>query len=142
MGEKTGLLGAQSRAGGITPLQHQRTWKPLISTFIAGFILAALIIYQFPEQLSHSHRIGKPKYQPQCPPQEVIGPKSRPDITSRNVETLFKSSDFRNLSIERLSGAVQIPTEDFDGMGPVGEDERWEVFYDLQEYFKKTFPLL
>jgi Gly-Xaa carboxypeptidase len=141
MGEKTGLLGVQSRGGGTTP-PHRRTRTPLINTFIAGSMLAALIIYQLRNEFSYSHHIGKPKYQPQCPPQEVIGPKSRPDITSRNVETLFKSSAFKNLSIERLSGAVQIPTEDFDGMGPVGEDERWNIFYDLQKYFKETFPLL
>lgn len=138
MGEKSGLL---PRAAGITPPQH-RTWTSRINTLIAGLIFAALIIYQFPNQLPLPHCISKPKYEPQCPAQEVIGPKSRPDITSRNVETLFKTPEFKKLSIERLSGAVQINTEDFDGMGPVGEDDRWDKFYDLQKYFKETFPLL
>lgn len=142
MGEKSGLLGTHSQAVLSAPPQR-RSWKPLINTIITGFLLATLILYRYCNHSSDTpHCAGKPEYEPQCPAQEVIGPKSRPDITSRNVETLFKSSAFRNLSIERLSGAVQINTEDFDDMGPVGEDERWEKFYDLQKYFKKTFPLL
>lgn len=138
---KSGLLGIQPRAARTTPPQH-RIWTSRLNILVAGFILAAFIIHQFSPRFSLPHCISKPKYQPQCPPQEFIGPKSRPDITSRNVETLFKSQSFRDLSINRLSGAVQINTEDFDGMGPVGEDERWEKFYDLQKYFEKTFPLL
>ncbi|KUJ21357.1 carboxypeptidase S [Mollisia scopiformis] len=142
MGEKDGLISHIQGAGSFTPPQH-RSWRPFVNTFIAGLLLASLIIYKRHDlSLIPSDCIGKPKYQPQCPPQEVIGPKSRPDITSRNVETIFKSPAFRNLSIARLSGAVQIPTEDFDGMGPVGEDERWDKFYNLQEYFEKTFPLV
>ncbi|RDW61468.1 hypothetical protein BP5796_11360 [Coleophoma crateriformis] len=82
------------------------------------------------------------KYVPQCPAQEVIAPKAHPSITERNVQRLFKSSEFKELSIERLSGAVKIPTEDFDDMGPVTEDKRWDVFFDLAQYFRDTFPLL
>ena len=82
------------------------------------------------------------EYKPQCPAQEVIGPKSYPEITERNVEKLFKSDEFKKLAVERLSGAVQVPTENFDDMGEIGEDERWDVFYDLEKYFKDTFPLV
>jgi Gly-Xaa carboxypeptidase len=82
------------------------------------------------------------EHKPQCPAQEVIGPKSYPEITERNVEKLFKSDEFKKLAVERLSGAVQVPTENFDDMGEIGEDERWEVFYDLENYFKDTFPLV
>lgn len=32
-----------------------------------------------------------------------------------------------------LSDAVKIPTEMFDVMGPVGEDPRWDVFYQWSE---------
>ena len=81
------------------------------------------------------------EYEPQCPAQEVIGPKSYPGITQRNVEKLFKSDEFKKLSVGRLSGAVMIPT-DFGHMGPVREDERWEVFYDLEKCFMDTLPLV
>lgn len=32
-----------------------------------------------------------------------------------------------------LSGAVQIPTEMFDVMGPIGEDHRWDIFYNFSD---------
>jgi Gly-Xaa carboxypeptidase len=78
----------------------------------------------------------------QCPAQWAIPPRSNPDITERNIKTLFPSSEFRNLTVQRLSGAVQIPTVSYDDNGPIGEDPRWEVFFDLEQYFRDTFPLL
>lgn len=50
------------------------------------------------------------------------------------------SEAFRNGTIARLSGAVRIPTESFDDMGPIGEDKRWEIMYDFADYLKNTFP--
>ncbi|EFX05343.1 carboxypeptidase s [Grosmannia clavigera kw1407] len=79
---------------------------------------------------------------PQCPAQRAIGPSARPDITENNVQKLFRSAEFRNLSVSRLAGAVQIPTQDFQDMGRMGEDARWDAFYDLQKYFEETFSLL
>lgn len=56
------------------------------------------------------------------------------------MDAYIGSADFRNASIARLSGAVQVPTESFDDLGPIGEDKRWEVLYDFADYLKKTFP--
>jgi len=39
-----------------------------------------------------------------------------------------------------MSGAVQIPTESYDEMGPVGHDKRYEVFGKLHDYLHKAFP--
>lgn len=79
---------------------------------------------------------------PQCPAQLRIAPKKRTDITDKNVHKLFKSKAFHKLSVDRLAGAVQIPTQTFQDMGRLGEDKRWDNFYKLEEYFRKTFPLL
>lgn len=54
----------------------------------------------------------------------------------------FLSDAFRNKSIERLAGAVKIPTESFDDMGKVGVDERWDIFFEFATYLEKTFPLV
>ncbi|KAH8674122.1 hypothetical protein BX600DRAFT_480198 [Xylariales sp. PMI_506] len=79
---------------------------------------------------------------PQCPAQKAIGPTARPDITDKFVNGIYKSDAFRNLSVSRLSGAVQIPTEIFDDEGLLGEDPRWDSFYALESYFRETFKLL
>jgi Gly-Xaa carboxypeptidase len=122
-----------------TPRSSSKGWK----LALGALLLLSIAAFNARKYMFAKGSCMRPsEYKPQCPAQEVIGPKSYPEITERNVEKLFKSDEFKKLSVERLSGAVQIPTEDFDDMGNVGEDERWEVFYDLEKYFKDTFPLV
>ncbi|KAJ9134073.1 Carboxypeptidase S [Coniochaeta hoffmannii] len=54
----------------------------------------------------------------------------------------ISSSAFRNATIKRLSGAVQVKSESFDDLGVIGEDKRWDVFYDFHKYLEDTFPLI
>lgn len=55
----------------------------------------------------------------------------------------FLESDvFRSQSITHLSDAVQVKTESFDNLGPIGEDARWDVFYDFAAYLETTYPLV
>lgn len=72
--------------------------------------------------------------------QPIFQPIQRPDITRTNVNELFSTSKFRNVIAERLSGAVKIPTVTYDKMGKVGEDPRWEIFYEFSKYLRQTFP--
>jgi Gly-Xaa carboxypeptidase len=58
------------------------------------------------------------------------------------MNDFLQSETFRNKSIARLSGAVQIPTETFDYMGKVGKDPRWDIFGLFAAYLEKTFPLV
>ncbi len=58
------------------------------------------------------------------------------------MDGLLSSSSFENKSIERLSGAVKIPTMSFDDMGAIGEDKRWDIMYDFASYLEKTFPVV
>ncbi|EOA91697.1 uncharacterized protein SETTUDRAFT_162319 [Exserohilum turcica Et28A] len=57
------------------------------------------------------------------------------------METYLSSDDFRNVAIERLSGAVKIPTQSYDDMGDIGTDPRWDIFYSFADYLSKTYPL-
>ncbi|KAL2140428.1 hypothetical protein VTI28DRAFT_3811 [Corynascus sepedonium] len=52
----------------------------------------------------------------------------------------ISSSAFRNATIKRLSEAVQVKTESFDDLGVIGEDPRWDVFYNFHAFLEKTFP--
>ena len=62
------------------------------------------------------------------------------DDLTRELSRALESKDFLRLSAERLSGAVQVPTESFDDMGPVGEDPRWDVFSEFHEFLELAFP--
>ncbi|KAJ4991929.1 peptidase family M20/M25/M40 [Stagonosporopsis vannaccii] len=66
---------------------------------------------------------------------------SRSTKELNDTESYLQSDDFRKLAIERLSGAVQIPTASYDDMGDVGADPRWDIFNSFENYLEKTFPL-
>jgi Gly-Xaa carboxypeptidase len=57
------------------------------------------------------------------------------------MESYLTSDAFRNVAIERLSGAVKIPTQSYDVMGEIGADPRWDIFYSFADYLSKTYPL-
>lgn len=76
----------------------------------------------------------------QCPQVPARFPDRSGELQS--MDTFLQSSKFRNASIGRLAGAVQIPTQSYDDLGPIGEDKRWDVFYEFETYLKKTFPLV
>lgn len=75
----------------------------------------------------------------QCPQIDPLWPTKKSDALSQ-LEEFLDSAKFRNESIGRLAGAVQIPSESYDDLGEVGEDERWETMFDVAAYLKKTFP--
>lgn len=58
------------------------------------------------------------------------------------MDGYLRSDGFRNKSIARLSGAVQIATQSFDDLGDIGVDPRWDVFYPFAKYLENTFPLV
>jgi Gly-Xaa carboxypeptidase len=76
------------------------------------------------------------------PNQVVSHQTERADISANSTRMLFESKQFRDLIAQRLSGAVKIPTITYDEMGRVGEDSRWDIFYDLSNYLRETFPCL
>jgi Gly-Xaa carboxypeptidase len=60
----------------------------------------------------------------------------------KDLEATISTSNFFDASVKRLQGAVRIPTESYDDMKPVGEDQRWDIFVEFHEYLEKTFPLV
>ncbi|KAK8011145.1 peptidase family M20/M25/M40 [Apiospora arundinis] len=77
----------------------------------------------------------------QCPQVDPLLPKLKTEALTK-MEEYLESSAFRNETIARMSGAVQIPTQSYDDMGPIGEDPRWDTMYELATYFEKKFPLV
>ncbi|KAK5631130.1 hypothetical protein RRF57_006845 [Xylaria bambusicola] len=58
------------------------------------------------------------------------------------MEQYLRTDKFRDETVERLAGAVHIPTQTFDDLGAVGEDSRWDTMFELADYLKSTFPLV
>ncbi|RMZ30449.1 hypothetical protein D0859_05455 [Hortaea werneckii] len=77
--------------------------------------------------------------EPKCSQPAAQFPSTDNDALNRAYDFL-STDDFKLASIKRHAGAVQIPTESFDDMGPVGEDKRWNTRFDFHKYLAKTFP--
>ncbi|KAJ8118780.1 hypothetical protein OPT61_g317 [Boeremia exigua] len=75
-----------------------------------------------------------------CPQASPLFP-SRSTKILNDTENYLQSDDFRKLAIQRLSGAVQIPTQSYDNMGDIGADPRWNIFNSFADYLARTFPL-
>ncbi|EJT98482.1 carboxypeptidase S [Dacryopinax primogenitus] len=52
----------------------------------------------------------------------------------------FADPVFVNKSAELLGASVRIPTEMYDGLGEVGEDDRWEKFGAFHAWLEGAFP--
>ncbi|KAI0456819.1 peptidase family M20/M25/M40 [Xylaria acuta] len=76
-----------------------------------------------------------------CPQVEPLVPSQQSPALSE-MEEYLRSDKFRNDTVERVAGAVRIPTQSYDDLGAVGEDPRWETMYDFADYLKSTFPLV
>lgn len=57
-----------------------------------------------------------------------------------DMDVYIASAEFRNESIQRLGGAVRIPTQSYDDMGVIGVDKRWDIFYDMERFLEQQFP--
>ncbi|KAK5172222.1 uncharacterized protein LTR77_003860 [Saxophila tyrrhenica] len=104
---------------------------PLLVLFT---ILKQPVLDLLPSQHSHNDSSSS-----QCAQVDPLFP-SENNGRLEDMYDYISTSEFKTDSIKRLSGAVQIATESYDDLGPVGEDPRWETRYAFHDYLKKTFP--
>ncbi|KAI0693188.1 carboxypeptidase S [Cerioporus squamosus] len=74
-----------------------------------------------------------------CPQTEPLNPTAHSELEQR-LGLVFQDIGFKHKAYKALAGAVQVPTESYDDLGPVGEDKRWETFGELHKYLEGTFP--
>jgi len=113
--------------------------KPLVHGLLllgaVAFLSRSYVIELLPSQRFSSLASSEPR----CPQVEPLVP-SRSTKELENMWDYLNSETFLNKSTERLSGAVQIPTQSFDDMGDVGVDPRFDIYYSFSDYLAKSFP--
>lgn len=88
-----------------------------------------------------AEELGSQKWKHSCPQPERLVPKTSKELSE--LDEYLNSDEFLSISVERLSGAIQIDTtseswwQDLPGKDPV-----WEHMSQLREYLTKTFPLI
>ncbi|KAJ5819299.1 hypothetical protein N7474_004890 [Penicillium riverlandense] len=69
-------------------------------------------------------------------------PKLSPKNTKveQFVREKVESPEYHREIINKLSGMIRIPSESYDELGPIGEDKRWDIFYQMEDYIKSKYP--
>ncbi|WWC63515.1 uncharacterized protein I303_106118 [Kwoniella dejecticola CBS 10117] len=125
----------ESRTAQPAPSWFSKNRKSVVMIFGLFLVLQHFIVSPYLLDLwedatysSNSHRKSS------CQQAEAIYPKSF------DVSSVVEGQKDR--LINWLSGAVKIPTEVFDVMGEIGEDDRWDVFYKFADYLETSYPLV
>lgn len=125
------------------PRRARSLSKRFVSCIFLIFLISAIaqVYVIFPEEHSPGPKSGKKHGKLLCAQVPALYPANQSDEVDK-LDSFFLSDEFRNLSSTRLTGAVQIPTESFDDLGPIGQDERWEIMYKFADYLKQTYPVV
>ena len=145
MSEKD-IVSPMPSSGHNVPSQSRRKSKVIFLSYFLSLLLLWHFVSEFVDldtlptisELTGSRRKDAKIHCPQVAP---LYPKQKSEELSK-MEEYLTSEAFKNASVARLSGAVRIPSMSFDDLGPIGEDERWDVFYDVAEYLKNSYPLV
>lgn len=136
--------GGNARSGRVHPSSIQNRWTKSISLlFLATFICL----------VSPLHLVSASEIRRRLAQSSLSRPRTAdewcplPNVTSSNDDDLkpsdhLMSSEQLQLQVNRLTAAVQVPTESFDDNGDVNEDPRWETFDDFHGVLSELFPLV
>lgn len=70
-----------------------------------------------------------------CPSQAKLVPEG-----FTNLDFILKDKKYHDKALKIFQGAIQIPTESYDDMGPVAEEPRFDIFKNFSSYLKDSFP--
>ncbi|KAF7797259.1 hypothetical protein EIP86_008452 [Pleurotus ostreatoroseus] len=107
---------------------------------LVGFLLCSLLATSFAAGLDQLPlQSSAAADQDLCPQVSPLIPSKLAKL-DQILDRLHNQPAFQHSAIEALGGAVRVPTESYDDLGPVGEDPRWDTFADLHVFLESTFP--
>ncbi|KAL1880409.1 Gly-Xaa carboxypeptidase [Paecilomyces lecythidis] len=74
--------------------------------------------------------------------------RQAPKLSPKNTEVeqfvrkRVESPQYRREIINKLSGIIKIPSESYDDIGIIGQDTRWDVFFEIEDYIKANYPVV
>ncbi|KAG1746627.1 uncharacterized protein EDB91DRAFT_1118030 [Suillus paluster] len=126
-------------------LPPRRTSSGRILALRTGLVVLAVFASTFLWKASHGIGPHRPHQQNNnaeiCPQVSELVPKSNGALWKTLGDT-YETDAFKTRAVDWLAGAVRIPTESYDQMGPVGTDPRWEKFGAFHDYLLQSFPLV
>ncbi|KAH7105750.1 carboxypeptidase S [Auriculariales sp. MPI-PUGE-AT-0066] len=119
--------------------ESEKPRRPRLASRIMWVALGGLGLLFVLHSTCHHHHRRAPEQSASCPQVEPLIPSDSKVILDQ-LDGEYDSATFKDTLAQWLSGAVQIPTESYDEMEPIGQDKRWEVFGRLHDYFSTSFP--
>lgn len=119
---------------------------------LGGSLLVALaslfLAFQDSETL-HKYRLFESPIAPKylfgaqsgvCEQAPILSPSNTQ--VEQFIRDKVEDSKYQSEIIDKLSGLIQIPSESYDDLGPIGQDNRWDVFYQVSKYIKTRYPTI
>lgn len=127
-------------AGDKEQLPRHPTSSLVWASTVVVALISALLIGLDARNLFSGGRVDVADYDldGKCLQESGLSPKNK-DV-EQFVRSKVESQEYRADVIKKLSGMIQIPSESYDDLGPIGEDSRWDIFFDMEKYIKKTYP--
>lgn len=122
--------------------QSRFNLKVLISTLTATIITAVLCIgstrlyNREPNSLSLLRELYDDKSNI-CPVTEKMIPSKSEQFSELDY---FRTSKYKNHSVEVWGNAVRIPSMTYDDYPQNGDDHNFDIFYNMESFIKKSFP--
>lgn len=124
--------------------RHARGNRQVWHWTVTGILIVAAIFgFAITHRTNGEHDRIPVLNRPACP--QYPPSKSSSDARQKleqEIRDELSSDLFFDKSMKKLQGAINVATESFDDMGPVGEDPRWDIFADLHANLKESFPLV
>ncbi|ETW78965.1 Metallo peptidase M20 [Heterobasidion irregulare TC 32-1] len=117
---------------------------PVLSLIIITLYLLSHLVIGAPSQGTNAaphYPLPPNEDSAYCPQTGPIFPLHHAGIDNQ-LETLYARSQFQLRVFDILKGIIQVPTESYDDLLPVGQDPRWEVFDYLHTRLRTSFPLV
>lgn len=113
----------------------------LHGALVIGLISTLIALYNIPIQFSSSPELDK--YGPGtesgiCAQVPKLSPSNKK--VEQYIREKVDSVEYHREIINKLSGIIRIPSESYDDLGPIGEDDRWNIFFQVEEYIKANYP--
>ena len=75
-----------------------------------------------------------------CPLPDPVSPSNHVDSIPLPQSSQFAGEEWIQKQVERLSAAINVPTESFDDNGDVDDDPRWKTFDKFHRVLQELFP--
>lgn len=107
----------------------------LILTALAVALTSVLYLHFQP---AYSTPSDLNRYAPTCPQHPALPPSNTK--IDHFLRKTVSSKEYQDQIITKLSNIIKIPSESYDDLAPIGTDPRWDVFYRIEEFLKRTYP--